>query len=161
MRSKLVKILAVLLFGFTTIESLSAASFETKPTKSGISVIFIDGPLEFGDEKEFARNAINLDNALVVFQSPGGNLRAGLEIGRAIRLKGFSTYVADNEYCASACAIAWLGGQTRMMSRTAKVGFHGAYLERNGERITTSAGNALVGAYLSQLGLPEAAMTCP
>jgi len=32
-------------------------------------------------------------DAVVVFQSPGGNLRAGIEIGRAIHLKGFATLV--------------------------------------------------------------------
>jgi hypothetical protein len=44
------------------------------------------------------------------------------------------------------------------MSNTARIGFHGAYQERNGEKVTTSSGNALVGAYLSQLGLSERAI---
>jgi hypothetical protein len=135
-----------------------AATFEVSKLKKGGHAIFIDGELEFGDEKKFARIVVEIDEAIVVFKSPGGNVKAGMEIGRAIRIKGFTTYVADNEYCASACAIAWLGGQTRLMSTSAKIGFHGAYLEQNGQKITTSAGNALVGAYLSQLGLPENAI---
>ena len=81
-----------------------------------------------------------------------------LEIGKAIRLKGFTTYVPDQTRCASACALAWLGGRARLMSRSASVGFHAAYTEQRGVKSVASAGNALVGAYLAYLGLPESAI---
>ena len=58
--------------------------------------------------------------------------------------------------CASACALAWLGGRVRLMGKDALVGFHAAYSGKDSQ--VTSWGNALVGAYLNQLGLPSSAV---
>ena len=55
----------------------------------------------------------------IVFNSDGGNLLAGIEIGKTIRLKSFATAVLDGLRCASACAFAWLGGSPRFMERGA------------------------------------------
>jgi hypothetical protein len=123
-----------------------------------IDLIVIEGELQAGDEAKFINEAVTLGQAVVAFHSPGGDLRAGIEIGKAIRLKGFSTVVADSASCASACALAWLGGTTRLMGDRARVGFHAAYTEVGSQKHTTSIGNALVGAYLNQLGLPERAV---
>lgn len=128
------------------------------PSKIGADVIFVVGDLALGDEKKFTNAALSNDNGIVVFQSPGGNLIAGIEIGKAIHLKGFSTFVADTVQCASACALAWLGGRVRYMSNTARVGFHTVYTENGGQDAISSAGNALVGAYLNELGLPQSAI---
>ena len=64
----------------------------------------------------------------------------------------------DGVQCASACALAWLGGRSRYMSETAHVGFHAVYVEAEGQAAVSSAGNALVGAYLNQLGMPTSAV---
>jgi hypothetical protein len=64
----------------------------------------------------------------------------------------------DNMYCAYACALAWLAGRVRLMSATARVGFHAVYTSEDGETRVSSAGNAIVGAYLNQLGLPMPAI---
>jgi hypothetical protein len=44
------------------------------------------------------------------------------------------------------------------MSDTGRVGFHAAYTDDNGQANVSSAGNAIVGAYLNQLGLPTSAI---
>jgi hypothetical protein len=125
----------------------------------GKSIILIRGELAFGDERKFVDVALARPNALVVLEGPGGNLTTGLEIGRAIRLKGFVTAVVSDSFCASACALAWLGGQTRLMGATARIGFHAAYRSGpDGSPVPASTGNALVGAYLNQLGLPTSAI---
>jgi hypothetical protein len=90
------------------------------------------------------------------FRSNGGSAVAGIQIGESIRLKGFTTVVAGNAYCASACAIAWLGGTPRLMSAEARVGFHAAYSSETGQE--TGVGNASVGAYLNKIGLPYSAV---
>jgi hypothetical protein len=139
--------------------SVWAAEFSRSGSSSGgPDVIFVVGDLTFGDDKRFINVALNSENAIVVFQSPGGNLAAGIEIGKAIHLKGFATYVPDAIQCASACALAWLGGRVRYMSNTARVGFHAVYVDSGGQAAVSSAGNALVGAYLNQLGLPASAI---
>src|SRR5205085_1307609 len=64
----------------------------------------------------------------------------------------------DNTLCASACGLAWLGGRVRYMGATARIGFHAAYTSQGGQASVSSAGNAITGAYLNQLGLPMSAI---
>ncbi len=140
-------------------QPVSAAEFQKVAIPGGqFDLITVVGDLVPGDDKRFIEFALGAANAIVAFQSPGGNLVAGIEIGKAIRLKGFSTLVPDGTQCASACALAWLGGHVRFMGRGAKVGFHAVYTNDNGQVTVSSAGNALVGAYLNQLGLSNSAI---
>lgn len=150
-----VKWLCVLASAFLTSTTSYAAKIEIQKDDE-LTVIIIEGDFVLGDERKFADAAISTPDALVVLGSNGGNLYAGIEIGTAIRLKGFTTLVPDNTRCASACALAWLGGRIRAMGTTAEVGFHAASNADNGQ--VTSSGNALVGAYLSKIGLPSAAV---
>src|SRR4051812_16712964 len=76
----------------------------------GFAVITIQGEIASEDANQFKEIASRFQEALVVFESPGGSLIAGIEIGTAIRLRNFGTAVLDRKQCASACAIAWLGG---------------------------------------------------
>lgn len=153
-----VSLLVIVLFFFAPIFSRAAEFSKSKSRNGGPDTIVVVGQLSLGDEKQFINAALNSENAIVVFQSPGGNLFAGIEIGKAVRLKGFSTIVPDGVQCASACALAWLGGRARFLSGTARVGFHAAYINAEGQAAVSSAGNALVGAYLNQLGLPTSAI---
>jgi peptidoglycan hydrolase-like protein with peptidoglycan-binding domain len=135
---------------------LYAASITSYPIKDGnATLITIEGELKFGDDKLFTEHALKANDALVILGSGGGSLVAGLEIGRAIRLKSFSTWVPDNVSCASACALAWLGGRSRLMASTARVGFHAAYRIQNGGMKEDGAANAIAGAYLNSLNLPQ------
>lgn len=140
--------------------SLAAQSSEISvhDVKNGSKVIRIHGELEFRDEKEFTKKALELDEAIVFLEGPGGNLIAGIEIGKAIRLKGFPTVVLENNSCLSACALAWLGGQPRFATSTSKIGFHGAWENKGSGKEATAPGNALVGAYLHGLGLSDKAI---
>lgn len=134
-----------------------AATIDTVDVE-GTPFITVSGRLEPGDGKRFAEEALLHDKAVVLFAGPGGNLKAGMDIGRTIRIKGFATAVPEDKMCASACALAWLGGTKRIMSEGAMIGFHAASTQENGQRVTTSAGNALVGAYLAGLGFSELAI---
>jgi hypothetical protein len=150
-----------LLFIYFILEStcsiLYAAHFEAIALgPNNGTLISVEGKLEPGDEKKFIDLALAHSEATVVFKSNGGNLIAGIEIGRAIRLKGFVTLVPNDMHCASACALAWLGGRARAMSQSARIGFHAASTADNGE--ITAVGNAVIGAYLNQLGLPTSAI---
>jgi hypothetical protein len=89
-------------------------------------------------------------------ESDGGSLLAGIRIGEIIRLKGFVTVVANGARCASACATAWLGGVRRFMGEQVRIGFHAAY--RSDTTSESGMGNAVLGAYLNSIGLPETAV---
>jgi hypothetical protein len=147
----------LLLLTCTTVAQ--AATIQVAPLDSSeTAVVTIEGALEYSDIEQFQTKTSNLTKAIVMFGSDGGNLAAGIDIGTAIRLKGFWTFVPDGVRCASACALAWLGGQKRLMGNTAFVGFHAAYVVKDGESSETSTGNALVGAYLNRIGLPDRAV---
>ncbi len=139
--------------------SASAATIEFgQNLEDGTRLVIVEGQLEKGDESRFVALVLPLNSALVILNSPGGNLRSGIEIGKAIRLKEFSTLVPSNSVCSSSCGLAWLGGVKRWKSSTGLVGFHAAYRVENGQATETGLGNALVGAYLNQLGLSESAI---
>jgi hypothetical protein len=131
-----------------------AATIDKIVRGDGQMLITVTGELEAGDDKRFADVAIGTDAALVVLAGPGGHLFAGLEIGKAIRIKGFATIVDDGEECASACALAWLGGIPRYMGPASDVGFHAAHYDDHGRLTSSPSANAAVGAYLGLLGLP-------
>lgn len=145
------------IFSLTVTAEVQAASISVIPdTTLDITLIAVEGELALGDEKQFARIAIQHPKAVVMFNSPGGNLLAGIEIGKAIRMKGYWTYVPSGLTCASACALTWLGGVERYMERNSKIGFHAAYNSENGQM--SGSANAIVGSYLTQLGLSENAI---
>lgn len=143
----------------TALAPASRAAEIRKLVTKDLSAIVVMGQILDGDQARFADIALTMPNAVVVLDSPGGNLVAGIEIGRAIHLKGYATTVAKGDTCASACAIAWLGGRKRSLFPGARVGFHAAYYkDAAGKTVTASVGNALAGAYLNQIGLPDRAI---
>lgn len=134
----------------------SAAQFdvETKTGNDGRPITFISlsGEMLTGDASEFDRLTRQAVGHTVVFlESPGGDLQAGIAIGRAIRKGGHST--AAPKICASACALAWLAGSTRYATPQSEIGFHVAYTGL--EQRESGMGNAVVGLYLGELGLGE------
>jgi hypothetical protein len=128
-----------------------AAEIHVVPLAHGRGVLItVEGEFTLDDGPRFAAIAHLHDRAIVVFNSPGGALLAGLQMGQLIRLKHFSTFVPQKALCASACAIAWLGGAPRMMQPESHIGFHQAFY---GAHQVAGVGNALMGAYMAQLGL--------
>jgi len=138
-------------------------------------VITQDTPADF--RRFMANRAYKLD---IVLSSSGGNLIAGMELGREIRKRGLFTsvgrsipfrlpglpekefYRVEDGLCASACALAFLGGVER---RGGPVGFHQASLALppgETERLLVplggglSAGQLLAGvmvAYTMEMGV--------
>lgn len=130
-----------------------AANIRIVPTGTPVDMLIVQGEIVSGDADRFLNIIRSVEIGAVLLESPGGNLLEGLMIGRAIRARGFSTGVAPETACASACALAWLAGKSRYMHPTSLVGFHAAYIEENGRTSESGVGNALVGAYLNELGL--------
>ncbi len=140
----------------TATSTAHAAAIEVTSLGVNKPLVMLRGEIEAGDKDAFLQKIDGLSGAIVAFHSDGGNLTAGLQIGEAIRANNLTTLVPDNARCASACALAWLGGAQRLMGPRALVGFHAAYDRRTLE--ITSTGNALVGAYLNKMGLNDQAV---
>ncbi len=120
--------------------------------------VLVVGELLLSDADQFRSKVGGLRKAVVIFQSDGGAAVTGIAIGETIRLKNFATLVPSQVRCASACALAWLGGAPRIMAADAQVGFHAAYLVRGGQALEAGRANALVGAYLNRIGLSYSAV---
>lgn len=135
-----------------------AANIHVKALEPTSALVVIEGDLELTDIESFRSKIASLSKATVAFRSDGGSLLAGIRIGMLIRVKNFITVVPDQAQCASACAVAWLGGVHRFMGAGSKVGFHAAYIQKGGATAESGPGNAVLGAYLDQIGLPEDAI---
>jgi hypothetical protein len=150
------KLLLVVSIASTFAINAQAADIKFTPATSptGVNVISIFGPIEAGDEKKFAQLAIQTDSAHVLLNSPGGIAVTGLEIGKLIKFKQFSTVALGD--CTSACAIIWAGGNIRIIEKDARVGFHAAYrTDKNGQTSDHGGMNAMVGAYLNSVGFND------
>jgi hypothetical protein len=129
-----------------------AASISLEKVDSDFSVLFVEGELARIDVLTFERLANSTPTpSVAMFNSPGGDLLAGIQIGQIIRSKGMAT-AADT--CASACALAWLAGRMRMASHDSRIGFHVAYVDGDLKTVT-GTGNAMVGHYVGELGFGD------
>lgn len=135
----------------------SAAEIAAEPFDGG-TLITIKGEIRSGDEQRFRELALEHDSAVVAMDSDGGSLLSAIEIGKIIRLRGFTTLVPADSVCTSACALIWVAGDERLLSAGGKIGFHASYRTTNGRVEETGLGNALVGRYLTLLNLPERAI---
>jgi hypothetical protein len=144
----------------------SAATFEARSLECegqpGCFLLIIDGRIELNDDQKFEKlvkdNGVKM--AVVGLNSPGGNLVAGIAIGRSIHSKGYGTYVPGWATCASSCADIWLAGSSRQVEAKSRVGFHAAYVVDKKGRADASSNfnasvNAVTGAYYASLGLSD------
>ncbi|WP_374407429.1 hypothetical protein [Pelagerythrobacter sp.] len=152
-------IFAVLaLFGLMGSSPAMAAEISAVELDSELVAIAIEGEIASGDGATFRREAAKHEAAVVLLDSEGGSTLDALEIGEAIRLRGFSTLVINDAVCASACGLIWLAGTPRLLSQSAQVGFHATYIDEQGRKLESGVGNALVGRYLTVLNLPMKAI---
>lgn len=155
MRSSLF-ILALVLFATPSVGK--AAEFYNEDLGDGAQAIIITGEIERGDDEKFRQLTIRFPDAIVVLDSPGGALAPALELGRLIRLRGYTTVVLDEDTCTSSCALMWLAGGRRLKAGSGRVGFHASYIDETGKKVESGVANAVVGHYLSQLGLSQRAV---
>jgi hypothetical protein len=92
---------------------------------------------------------------IVYLDSPGGDLFAGLDLGRHLSALDIQAIVGSSSQCASACALAFLGARSRLiLAKPGSFGFHRQYYIRNGEIHYGSWRQdlAVIEAYLKQIG---------
>jgi hypothetical protein len=155
-----VRSVCVIAFWLLALPAAQAADIVVKPLEGGATLIAIDGELELGDIDSFRAKTepLPVGRTTVEFRSRGGRLLAGIRIGAQIRAKRFNTVVPEGAQCASACALAWLGGARRFVGEDSSVGFHTAYILKTAGPAESGPGNAILGAYLNQIGLSEEAI---
>ena len=127
-------------------------------TPANPALILIKGQFMSGEDKKDTAAfssiaAIQKKPAIVFLDSTGGIVWTALQIGMAIRRYGFSTAVADNTQCSSACALAWMSGKERFMGKNAHIGFHAAKFADKPE--VSHSAQAIIGAYLHEVGVKD------
>ena len=123
--------------------------------------VFVDvvGKINDGDFETFKEKTDQIypigashpkKQVIVTLMSYGGSINPALQIGDVIRKRSMFTFVPGDRTCASACALIWLAGAPRAVGDTPQIGFHAAFDPDS--RRETGAANAVVGAYLRDLG---------
>jgi hypothetical protein len=158
---------ASLLAASALVSSANATDFSVHPDtcnngEKGCTVVMMKGKIIANDGGKFLELMFKeRPTKLVLFlDSEGGDVTSALQIGRHLKANNYSTYVGRNSACASACAMIWLAGHNKNIHATAQIAFHAAYLvSTDGKRYKESGeGNAVVGAYYSELGYSEEAI---
>jgi hypothetical protein len=156
MRSGLFASVAALTLGLAATPAW--AGVQHAPLEDGVEGIYITGEIFAPDETAFRELADRYPQAVVYLDSPGGELVPGIEIGKLVRERGYATVVLEQSTCNSACALIWLAGTPRYLQGSGNLGFHASYSEEGGQLVETGVGNAIVGHYISQLGLEQDAV---
>ena len=96
-------------------------------------------------------------SSTLLLRSEGGLLDIGMEIGEILREKKIDVFVSEN--CESACVIIALSGESLIVTRDARFGFHRASaVASNNSQLGRFIGNDGTEDYLSALdalGVPE------
>lgn len=102
----------------------AAVSIEKLQVDGGQNVLVIRGQFEFNARPEELAAAVAESGArIVTFHSNGGNVHAAMAFGRAIRALGLETIQLRAAECASACALAFVGG-VRRTAEPGSIGVH-------------------------------------
>jgi hypothetical protein len=101
--------------------------------------------------------------SLMFLHSPGGSLVGGMELGRVIRASSLFTYVGQLNlgdkfapgYCYSACALAFLGGEYRYLTKGSVYGVHRFFWEEhtNADADIAQILSASVVEYIRSMGV--------
>jgi hypothetical protein len=141
-------ILATVL-GAVSAKAAQIAYYGTSPDRASIR---ITGSIDDGDAEQFGQVLASIiqKKTVVTLTGPGGNLVEGLSIGEMIRAHGFDTFVVNE--CSSVCALIWLAGVKHFVDESSVIGFHAAYTKDGTKVHESGSANAVVGAYLTNLG---------
>lgn len=150
-----------------SVQTATAMQFLRHPNESaGLTAVLARGDIEVDDAERLrqylAERAVKHSTA-VYLDSPGGSLRGGIALGRHLRAARIKAIVEGGKICASACALALLGGADatgkRWMSTTttSRLGHHAFGLADGSKFAETDSMQAVVAqvlAYARDVGAP-------
>ena len=101
-----------------------AITYERMTTDDQTRILVLKGEFVFEDDVAVLRATVtDFQPNVITFRSGGGNVDAAIRIGRAIRALGLTTLQIRSSECASACALAFLGGAQRF-AEAGSIGVH-------------------------------------
>ncbi len=132
---------------FLFLHQLDALEFSQHENNSKtLNAIMATGEIEYNDVEKLDRYVSNLPkkkHTAIYFNSPGGNLLGGIRLGRYFKNNRIKTVIQGDSICASACALAFLGGTDKdgnkwmSSTTTSHLGFH-AFSKGDGTKYADS-----------------------
>jgi hypothetical protein len=126
--------LSVALLIAISAKDTAALEFSSHPNdKPSLLAILAEGEIRVGDVERLQRflsKQPQKQRAAIYLASPGGALYEGMRLGLLFSIYGIQTVVEGGRDCASACALAFLGGTDRdgapwrSASDDSRLGFH-------------------------------------
>jgi hypothetical protein len=111
-----------------------ALEFSVHPnTSAKLTAVLAKGPVQDGDTKRldaFLALQPQRSRTAIYLAGPGGSLYEGMRLGRYFSRNRIQTVIEGGQDCASACALAFLGGRDRngqvwrSSSDNSRLGFH-------------------------------------
>jgi len=151
------KLLVILVFSFPIIgNALEYYANENMP-----NTLLLEGTFTPADVEIFKMYVKEHKIKTIIFNSAGGNLRAGINIGIHMREKGLTSELHKGFVCYSACSYAFMGGIVRKIAQDAEYGMHRPYFPeeieiagsyRNGYN-TGVFTSVIIVSYLVEMGL--------
>ena len=143
----------------------STLRYMPQQTQDGLGYLVVSGDFDHQESIEAFVSAARASSAtFIAFDSPGGNVYAAMALGRAIRALGLNTLQIRQMECASACALAFLGGVQRIAA-PGSIGVHrasfqpGTALDRDQAVAGVQEITADVLAYLKEMGVSQDLLT--
>ncbi|MGO7979596.1 hypothetical protein ACC691_16980 [Rhizobium johnstonii] len=140
-------------------QSSAAISYERLELEGGIKALVVQGEFEISDDPvSLAGEVAQFKPKFITFKSPGGNVASAMKIGRMIRALGVSTLQIRSAECASACALAFVGGVQRSAD-AGSIGVHqasfsgDAALDSKTAVTAVQAMTAEIIGYLTEMGV--------
>jgi hypothetical protein len=96
-----------------------------------VNAILLKGRVEDGDTYELKTYLAKLPKkarTVVYLESPGGDLREGMRLGKLFYVNKIETVVESKTRCTSSCALAFLGGRNATSDTPARIKHAGAGL---------------------------------
>lgn len=129
---------------------------------SDTTLVYLDGRIDADTPDRLSKALDTVEGKVAIWlNSPGGNLFAGMQLGRIIRRREASTHIINSRTllpgeCYSACSLAFLGGVYRFNDNGARYGVHRASFEggaTNGPRDLAPELSAAIKSYIREMGV--------
>ncbi|MDA8840067.1 hypothetical protein N9N80_02080 [bacterium] len=111
-------------------------------------VLYLRGGIERDTFDDFLNITRNRNVELIILDSPGGDLGAGIFIAELVAAKGINTWIEKDAFCASACSLIFFAGKERWLE--GHVGVH-QYRTVGGQADDESAAQERVGRIMELL----------
>lgn len=106
-------LLALIASGIFAHSARADIALERITTEKGV-LLLLRGSFALSDDPQaLAREVATTGAKVITFDSDGGNVVTAIAYGRVIRALGLSTFQLRSGQCASACALAFVGGTIR------------------------------------------------